>query len=78
MKELFIDNFIAIFEGETNEFISGIDNVEIGERVTIVDYDHSQWYGVGRITGKRPIEPENEENQLKNIIYQIETDSFFF
>lgn len=78
MKEIFIDNFLALYENETTLIKTHIQDLALGEVVCLVDEERPAWSAVAKIIDKDAGEPETCDNGQIVTSYEVEVSTFLF
>lgn len=78
MKEIFIDNFLALFQNETTLIKTHLQNLVLGETVCLVDEEHTEWTAIAKLVDKDPGEPEICDNGQIVTTYEVEISTFLF
>lgn len=78
MKEIFIDNFLALFEKETTRIKTHLQGLELGETVCLVDEDRPAWSAIAKLIDKDPGEPEICDNGQIITTFEVEVTTFLF
>lgn len=78
MKEIFIDNFLALYEDETTQIKTHIQDLTLGESVCLVDEERPAWTAIAKIIDKDAGEPEICDNGQTVTTYEVEISTFLF
>lgn len=78
MITVYIDNFIELLENESNTFTQETDIANVGDSVTLIDENHTDWSALAKVIDKGVKSLEIENNQLNYYIYKVEISMFIF